>query len=156
MSDDVPALIDVFWCGVHEGAAPAYDEGQRRAWLPARPSVEAFAARLDPQTVFVAEAAGRITGFMTLRPDGHLDLAFVLPDVRGDGTAAALLAMVENHARVAGLTRLETRASDMARPFFLRHGWTVLRPAPQLRHGVTIPATEMSRDLTRMGIALAS
>ncbi|SFJ51752.1 GNAT family N-acetyltransferase [Jannaschia pohangensis] len=145
--DDLPQLATIFWRGVHEGAAPRYTPAQRRAWLPAPPAPEAFAKRLSDQTVFVAEEAGTVTGFMTLRADGTLDLAYVLPEVRGSGTADALLAMLENAALARGTTRLTTRASAMAQPFFARHGWQVVAPAPQLRDGVTIPAADMARDL---------
>lgn len=144
---DLPRLAEVFWRGVREGAAPRYSEAQRRAWLPERPAPEAFAARLADQTVWVAEEAGRLTGFVTLRGDGWLDLAYVLPEARGTGTADALLAMLENHAAAAGLPRLTTRASAMARPFFARHGWDVSAPAPQTRGGVVLEATDMVRDL---------
>lgn len=140
---DLPALAQVFWLSVHQGAAPKYSAAQRAAWLPARPDPAEWAALLAPQVVFVSQVAGSLTGFMTLCDDGRLDLAYVLPEVCGNGTADALLAMVQNHALASGMTCLTARASDMARPLFLRSGWTVVRPAPQVRGGVDIPATEM-------------
>ena len=88
-----------------------------------------------------------MTGFVSLRPDGLLDFAYVLPEMRRTGTAAALLAVLEAHAAARGFERLSTRASDMARPFFARHGWRVEGPAPQDRDGTTVPATDMVRDL---------
>ena len=144
---DAGTLAGIFWRSVHEGAAPRYDAAQRAAWLPARPSAEAFAARLEGQRVWVAERDGAATGFATLRPDGYLDFLYVLPEARGDGTAGALLAAVEAHARGAGLRRLTVRASDMARPFLARRGWAAVGDAAQVRGGVTIPATDMARAL---------
>ncbi|SDZ10374.1 Acetyltransferase, GNAT family [Jannaschia faecimaris] len=146
-SEDLPVLIEVFWRGVHEGAAPRYSDEQRQAWLPVRPEIEAFAAHLANQIVFAAEEGGIVTGFMTMTPEGYLDLAYVLPEARGTGTADALLAMIVNHAVARGLSALTTRASDMARPFFIRHGWQVLAAAPQIRAAVTIPATDMKLPL---------
>lgn len=140
---DIPALIEILWRGVHEGAAPRYSTQQRAAWMPRRPSPADYADRLAGQVVFVAEQDGSPTGFMTLRADGYLDLAYVMPEARGNGTADALLAVLLNHARVSGLIALTARASDMARPFFIRHGWQATGPAPQVRDGVTIPATDM-------------
>ncbi|MGB3409061.1 MAG: GNAT family N-acetyltransferase, partial [Jannaschia sp.] len=99
------------------------------------------------QAVFVACRAGIPRGFMTLRGDGCLDLAYVLPEARGTGTASALLGTLEAHATAAGQRRLTTRASDMARSFFLRHGWRVAGPAPQRRAGLVLPATDMVRHL---------
>lgn len=145
--DDLPALIDIFWRGVHEGAAPRYTEAERRAWLPHRPEPQVWSARIAGQTVFVSEEAGARTGFLTLTPDGYLDFAYVLPEARGDGTADALLAVLTNHAQVRGLTRVTTRASDMALSFFLRHGWGVIGPDPQTREGITLSSTRMSLSL---------
>lgn len=142
-AEDIPVLIEILWRGVHEGAAPRYSAQQRRAWMPERPTPRAYAERLAGQMVFVAEQDGAPIGFMTLRTDGYLDFAYVVPEARGTGTADTLLAMLVNHAHINGMTTLTARASDMARPFFARHGWTVTRPAPQLRDGVTIPATDM-------------
>ncbi|MGB3554654.1 MAG: GNAT family N-acetyltransferase [Jannaschia sp.] len=147
--EDIAALTDILWRGVHEGAAPRYTAEQRRAWLPERPTPEAFADRLAGQTIWVAEEAGRLTGFITLRDDGYLDFAYVLPEMRGTGTADSLLTVLENHAAARGLDRLTVRASDMARPFLVRRGWHVTAPEPQVREDVTMPATEMARDLDR-------
>ncbi|MEO0859828.1 MAG: GNAT family N-acetyltransferase [Pseudomonadota bacterium] len=155
MSADIPAVIEVVWRGVHEGAAPRYSAAQRQAWLPSRPSGADYAARLTGQRVWVATEDGVLTGFVTLRPDGYLDFAYVLPEMRGTGTADALLAMLENHARARALPRLFTRASDMARPFFARHGWTVIGPAPQTRAGLVLPATDMAKALTSLDAAAA-
>ncbi|MEM8822636.1 MAG: GNAT family N-acetyltransferase [Pseudomonadota bacterium] len=143
---DVPALIDIFWCGVHEGAAPKYGPAQRRAWLPARPTSEAYAARLAGQTIFIAERGGTPVGFMTVSQNGLLDFAYVLPAERGQGTADILLAMVENHARASDIGRLTTRASDMARPFLARWGWRVTGDATVMRNGIAIPSTHMARE----------
>lgn len=154
-SADAPALVELFWRGVHEGAAPRYTEAQRRAWLPARPDPLAFAERLAPQEVFVAEEDGVAAGFMTLTRRGLLDLAYVAPEMRGTGLAGALLAVLENHARSRGLSQLTTRASDMARPFLARHGWYDVARAPQVRAGVVIPATQMARDLAASGVIAA-
>lgn len=144
---DAAALADVFYRAVHEGAAPKYSAVERKAWAPERPSPEAFADRLAPQSVFVATEDDAPIGFMTLRDDGLVDLAYVLPEQRGTGTATGLLAMLQNHATARGFGALTTRASEMARPFFLRHGWRVLRPATQERDGVVLSAVDMSRTL---------
>ena len=147
VDEDIPGIVEVFWQGVHVGAAPIYDAAQRAAWLPVAPAPHAFAARLAGQTVRVAVEGGRIAGFMTLRADGYLDFAYVRPEARGTGTADALHAAILNAAAVAGLTELTARASDLARPFLARRGWHVVAPAPQTRDGTIIPATDMARHL---------
>ncbi|MEM8851596.1 MAG: GNAT family N-acetyltransferase [Pseudomonadota bacterium] len=153
---DSAALAGIFWSGVRDGAAPRYSADQRRAWLPERPSADRFADRLADQAIFVAERNGVAVGFMTLRADGYLDFAYVLPDERGQGTAAALLAVLENHAHISGLSRLTVRASDMARPFLARRGWQVTSDATVMRDGIALPSTHMVRDLSASPRAAAS
>ena len=116
-------MAHVFFCSVREGAAPKYSEEQRRAWCPSEPDPETFAKRLDGLTSFVAVRAGKIVGFMSLRGDGYLDFAFVMPAERGRGVADHLWAMVLNEALVEGMDNLSTQASTLARSFFARHGW---------------------------------
>ncbi|GIT90341.1 hypothetical protein JANAI62_01760 [Jannaschia pagri] len=142
---DMPALAEIFWAAVQRGAAPHYTQAQRDAWLPRALTAEEMAQRVAGQLVLVAEDHGQVAGFMSLRADGYLDLAYVLPEMRGTGLAGMLLAVVENQAYAAKLDRLSTRASALACPFFARHGWQVVAPAPQVRAGITLPATDMIR-----------
>ena len=85
---DAGALALIYYRGVHEGAAGAYSAAQRAARAPEVPSAEAWHARLSALTTFVADDVGPV-GFMSMDGD-YLDFSYVLPERRGDGTAAAL------------------------------------------------------------------
>lgn len=147
---DMEALAEVFFVAVREGAAPAYDAAQRAAWAGAQPTAEQWAERLAGLETVVAEDSGVVVGFMSVRAsDGDLDLAFVRPEVRGTGVAAALYAALENRMRVAGVARLHTRASHMAKPFFERQGWAVVRPNTVTRAGQTLDNWVMEKTLRR-------
>ncbi|SHG97903.1 GNAT family N-acetyltransferase [Marivita hallyeonensis] len=122
-ADDADALGVVMFRAIHEGASP-YTEAQRTAWL-ARPNRGPdWADRLAAQFVVLA-APDAITGFMTLTPAGHIDLAFILPDARGQGLFAALFARIEAEARRKRILRLTTHASLMAQPAFARQGFAI-------------------------------
>ncbi|MGR3466937.1 MAG: GNAT family N-acetyltransferase [Shimia sp.] len=144
--EDADGCAAVFWRGVHEGAVPAYDAAQRAAWLPERPSAEAFAARLDGMQVFIA-VRPEVCGFMGLHDDGYLDFAFVMPELRGAGVAGLLYAALVNHAYGVGLRRLTVHASRMAEPFFRRQGWQVEMHEEVVRSGVALPRAAMSITL---------
>lgn len=123
--EDRAACHDVFYHAVHDGAADFYDAAQRAAWAPSPAPDPATPDKLLDQWAWVAEdAAGKVLGVMSLRPDGYLDLAFVLPQVQGTGVAAALLARLTDRARHEGLTRLTVHASHLARRFLAKHGWS--------------------------------
>ncbi len=144
---DAEQCFDVFYRAVHEGAKARYSPRQRQAWAPTDQPPEGWQARLGDVLTWVAEADGRVVGFMNLEPDGHLDMAFVAPDWMGRGVADALWTTLLTEAQRLGLTRLTTEASHLARPFFLRHGWRVEAPEEVERHGVRLQRFRMFRPL---------
>lgn len=141
----------VFYRAVREGAAGFYDEAQRAAWAPEPlPALDGHDKLLAGWT-FVAERAGRVSGFMTLEPSGHLDMAFVLPEEMGQGTAGAIHAAVLAKARAEGLARLTVQASHLARRFLTRQGWTIVRAEDLAADGQIYEVFRMSLDLTPTG-----
>ncbi len=144
---DAGVLGGIFFEAVRIGAAPKYSAAELAAWAPLHPSPEVWAARLDGLLTLVAEEGETALGFMSLRQDGYLDLAFLRPDQRGKGVADALYAALLAEARALGLARLTTEASRMARPFFLRHGWQELAAQVVERQGVGIENFRMALDL---------
>ena len=124
--EDRPACWQIFYRAVREGAAGHYSEAQRAAWAPTPlPALDGY-DKLGAQLCFVAERDGALTGFMSLECDGYLDMAFVLPEEMGKGTAAALHGGILAEARQLGLTRMTVHASHLARRFFLKQGWRVV------------------------------
>ena len=142
-------LAEVFYRSVREGAVGPYSPAQCEAWAPQRPTADHWAARIAGLETVLAERDGRIVGFMSLNPgDGDLDLAYVLPEVKGTGVARSLYAVLENRARSRGLTRLHTHASHLAKPFFTAQGWRVDRANRIDRSGVTLDNWIMSKRLS--------
>jgi len=142
------ALGRLFHHAVHEGSAGAYDATQRAAWSPTPPQGPEWAARLSALMTLVAWQGHTPVGFMTLDPaTGHLDMAFVLPEVKGQGVAPMLLGLLERCARRHRCDRLTTDASERARRFFLKHGWQD-GPRQQFnRNGVTLHNYRMAKPL---------
>ncbi|QMU59695.1 MAG: GNAT family N-acetyltransferase [Boseongicola sp.] len=151
--DEGDALGKVFYHAVRDGAARAYSEEQRAAWAYEAPSGPKWNARLSDQSTVVAEIDRRVVGFMTLHlKTGHLDLAFILAEAQGQGVSDALYIVLENQARTAGLKRMTSDASHLAKPFFLRHGWRILGSRIAERSGVTLQNWQMEKALVA-GIA---
>ena len=147
--EDRAACAAVFFRAVHEGASGHYDQAQREGWAR---SPEPDWTTPDPragQHTWVSESGGRITGFMALTPGGHLDMAFVLPEVMGQGHAAALYDALLAHARATGLKRLSVHASEYSRRFLGRRGWQTDRiERLAMRNGAGYDRIHMSLDLT--------
>lgn len=146
--DDAAATARIYFDAVRIGARTHYGDAQRRAWAPRVPETAAWLDRLRPQTVLVAERDGQVIGFMTLTAEGCIDLAFVTPDHIGRGVAKQLYDAILAEAEGRGLASLHTEASHLARAFFERQGWSVVRPQTVSRDGVEIANFVMRKDLT--------
>lgn len=143
---DFETLGEVFHAAVRDGAT-AYTEAQRAAWSPAPPSGEAWAARLAAQQVWMAEAGGRALGFLTLAPEGHVDLAYILAPAQGQGLFRPLHAALEAEARHLGIRRLWTEASLHAKAPFEAVGFSVVRPETVHVGGETFLRFQMEKHL---------
>ena len=148
VAEDAPALARIYHRAVQEGAAPKYSGAQRHAWSPAPPTGADWAKRLGAADTLVAERDGQPVGFMS-RVGAELDLAFVLPEERGRGTADALCEMLETRACADGIVALTTHASLMAEPFLARRGWQVTDRETVERHGVQLQRAAMVKALGR-------
>ncbi len=147
MPEDAPALAGVFRRSTEELGPRDYSPAQVAAWASRVPDASAFRSRLtDGRKVFVAEL-GKPVGFIDLEPDGHIDLLYVTPDVAGTGVAVALYKTLEQAARQTGLTRLYTEASEAARRFFLKQGFTELHRRDFDLSGIKIHNYAMEKRL---------
>lgn len=148
---DSDALRQIFHRAIHEGTTQWYTPEQRAAWATAPEAPPNWSDRLGAQITVVAEDANHVTGFMTLGHDGHLDLAFVAPEVMGTGVASALHDRLLTHATDVGMTLLTTEASHLARRFFLRQGWRELTAQEVKLRGVSLTNFKMEKRLSPKG-----
>ena len=123
LAQDRAAAALVFYRAVREGAAAHYPAVELAAWAPSPEPDHGHPDKLIDQWCYVAEDGGRMTGFFSMDATGYLDMAFVIPEVMGNGTAAALYDALMEHAKAAGLTRFTVRAAHQSRRFLARRGW---------------------------------
>lgn len=121
---DPEALAAVFIAAIRETASKDYDKAQIDAW--AQVDRKTWARQRLSSPTWVAIIGRSAVGFADLEPDGHLDMMFVHPAHQRSGIATALLTTVEAAARAQRLSRIFTEASIPARPFFERHGFSVI------------------------------
>lgn len=145
--EDTAATARLFYDAVHQGTRAFYNETQRAAWAPGVPETDRWLERLTGQSVFVADLEGEVAGFMTLRDDGYIDLAFVAPDLIGQGIARELYRAIEAEAAGMGLQWLFSHASHVARPFFERQGWSIVREQTVSPRGVAMTNFVMEKAL---------
>jgi putative acetyltransferase len=123
--EDRAACALIYYRAIMDGTAPDLTLPERLAWARSPEPNLATPDKLLAQWCWIAEADGRPTGFMSLCTDGLLDMAFVIPEVMGNGTAAALYDALLVKARAEGLLRLTVLASRWSRGFLIKRGWRV-------------------------------
>ena len=145
---DAAATAHIFFDAVRSGATEYYDQRQRMAWAEKVPDTDEWCARLRSQNSFVAQLNARLVGLMTLDDHGHIDLAFVVPDLIGKGVARALYERIEAEALRRGIGRLDTEASYLAKRFFKRQGWSVVRQQSVVKGDVSLTNFVMEKHLS--------
>lgn len=143
---DDDALGWLMFEAIHAEPSP-YSVAERRAWRSEPHSGPEWSERLSAQSVLIAEDAQGPVGFLTLRPDGYLDLGYLLPRGRGRGLFRQLHERIEAEARARGLTRLFTHASLGAEGPFLAMGYVVTEREVVDRHGQRLHRCAMERAL---------
>jgi putative acetyltransferase len=105
-----------------------YTGAQVAAWVSCCPSPDRFRAlSADGRWTLVAvDDADRPVAFSDLEPDGHIHFLYCAPEAAGTGVTAGLYDALEGIARAQGIGRLYTEASEAARRFFAKHGFTTV------------------------------
>ncbi len=148
-ADYAPALAEIFHRAVHEIARQHYTEEQMHAWSPSVPSPARFIDwGLDGRTFLVAlDQTNKPVAFGDLEADGHIDHLFCDPDFAGTGVTARLYHALEERAREQHIALLYVEASEPARRFFLRQGFTTIERRDFEIAGVPIHNYRMEKRL---------
>ena len=151
--DDAPALVALFHAAVHEVGRLYYSRAQVHAWAPAVPDIAHFQARAaDGRTLLVAvDDEDAPLAYGDVEEDGHIDHLFCRPDAAGTGVTAILYAALEAAAAAQGIARLYTEASEPARRFFEKRGFTLLHRRDFELAGVPIHNYAMAKRLAPPG-----
>jgi GNAT superfamily N-acetyltransferase len=151
---DAEGICRLFYETVHAANLGDYSPEQVRAWAPVLPDPAAWHERMSVRHTLVAEEGGEVVGFAELEDDGHLDMLYCHKDAVGRGIGSLLYAAVEERARGLGVGRISAEASITARPFFVRHGFAVLRRNTVLRGGIELTNFSMEKALKPFGSGL--
>ncbi|MDE4098527.1 GNAT family N-acetyltransferase [Phaeobacter gallaeciensis] len=139
----------IFHAAVHGIGARDYTPAQCVAWSPEEAPTDVIWQRAkDGRQIWVAADQDDVAqGFIELEPDGHIDCFYIAPDYAGTGLGALLYARLEEEAFAQGLSGLYVEASEAARRFFLRQGFTDEGRRDFLRRGVAMHNYAMGKAL---------
>ena len=148
---DVPLLAEIFRAAIEELTADDYSEAQQEAWASTADDEEAFGAKLARELTLVATYGGAAIGFAALADNRRIDMLYVHPAAAGQGAGAMLCDALEKLAAARGTKELTVDASDAARGFFEKRGFSA-----QSRNTVSLgdewlANTTMTKPLTGRG-----
>lgn len=130
--DDAHACAEVYFHAVQRGTNEKYTEAQRNAWAPKIPDPLTY---LADETCIIAEADGKVIGFMSVTAEHHISMAFVHPDWHRQGVAGALYDQMLASVKTPPKT---VHASLIARPFFEKQGWVAVEKEEHVVRGVML------------------
>ncbi|WP_414528280.1 GNAT family N-acetyltransferase [Nodularia chucula] len=127
-----------------------YTRKQLLAWRNYlnKPNSKYILHSMQAEIFFVALENYQITGFASFIVDELIRL-YVHPGYQSKGIGRALVTHFCQQAADQGINKVITTASLYAEGFYCKLGFTAIKRAPQqLRTGIVVPVTKMSKTLT--------
>ncbi len=150
---DVPLLAEIFRAAIEELATDDYSETQQEAWASAADNEEAFGVKLARELTLVATYGGAAVGFASLADNRRIDMLYVHPAAAGQGAGAILCDALEKLAGARGAKEITVDASDAARGFFEKRGYSAQSRNTVSLGGEWLANTTMTKLLTEQGRA---
>jgi putative acetyltransferase len=148
---DVPLLAEIFRASIEELTADDYSEAQQEAWASAVDDEQDFGARLTSELTLVATFDGAAIGFASLADNTRIDMLYVHPAAAGQGAGAMLCDALEKLAAARGSKELTVDASDSARGFFEKRGFSAQSRNTVSFGGEWLANTTMKKSLIATG-----
>jgi putative acetyltransferase len=145
---DVPLLAEIFRAAIEELAADDYSETQQEAWASIADNEEAFGVNLARELTLVATYGGAAVGFASLADNRRIDMLYVHPAAAGQGAGAILCDALEKLAGARGAKEITVDASDTARGFFEKRGYSAQSRNTVSLGGEWLANTTMTKLLT--------
>lgn len=126
--------------------AEAYSSEERRVWKSGAQNIDKWKMRLNTQYFILAELGDELVGMGSIE-DHYIDVLYVHPSYSGKGIAFQLYQRLEKRGIDLQLEKLETDASYLARPFFERQGFKVIRKNSNAKGGEVLINFRMTKNL---------
>ena len=150
---DAPLLAEIFRASVAELTGDDYSEAQQEAWVASADDEAAFAARRADALTLLGTIDGAPVGFASLAGTERIDMLYVHPAAAKQGAGAMLCDALEKLAGARGAKDITVDASDAARGFFEKRGYSAQSRNTVSLGGEWLANTTMTKLLTEQGRA---
>ena len=148
LPQDAPMLAEIFRDAIEELTADDYSVEQQEAWASVADDMDDFASKLGKHLTLIATMQGTPVGFISLDSPTEIGFFYVHPTAAGQGVGSMLYDAVEKLSASRGTPHLSVDASDGARDFFAKRGFT-----SEQRNTVTIGDEWLSNTTMKKRLA---
>lgn len=146
--DKAKEIAELFYQAVHAITPSVYSAEQKAAWASSPIDYAGWSSRLNKTKPFIAIIDNHVAGFIELSAEGYIDCTYTHPNHQGQGVASALYEHLLAQAKISGIKRLSVDASLIAKPFFERRGFSIIKKNEVQRNGVCLVNFSMEKHLT--------
>ena len=147
-ADRRAVLAEIFRAAIEELTAEDYTEAQQEAWASTADDEEEF-GRKTRRRIDAGRDLWRLrrSASASLADNTRIDMLYVHPAAAGQGAAAMLCDALEKLAAARGAKELTVDASDTARGFFEKRGFTAKTRNTVTVGGEWLANTTMTKPL---------
>ena len=151
--EDAATMTDIYARAVAELGPKSYGPEQVAIWASLQPNPDQFKKLMtDGRYCLVAvDQNDRAVAFGDVEPDGHIGFLYASPDVAGTGVVASLYGELENAAKAQNIGKLYSEASELAKSFLLKQGFSVVERRDFEINGVPIHNYAVEKSLRKPG-----
>lgn len=132
---DLPAITACFLQSIQRSCTGNYSPAEIAVWSETAEHSERWLSAIRDQYFLLVEVGESLAGFGTVKDGNYIDFMYLHPDFQGQGIASELLKKLESRALKSGTKVIRSDVSYTARPFFEKHGYTVLHKNENARKG---------------------
>ena len=151
LPDDAPVLREIFRDSIEDLTADDYTPAQQEAWASVADDAAEFGKKLAGQLTLIATLEGSPVGFASLAGKEKIDMLYVHPAASGQGAGAMLCEALEKLAAARGSGEITVDASDAARGFFEKRGFSAQSRNTVSLGGEWLANTTMTKPLVGRG-----
>jgi putative acetyltransferase len=144
---DLPFVVKLFRDTIHAINARDYTPEQINAWAPENIDEEKWGIKLMQHYTVVAECDGIICGFGDIDGSGYFDHLFVHKNYQGCGVASKIVDAIEDYAKQLNLTAITVAVSITAKTYFIKQGYTIVKPQQVAYNGQVFTNYAMIKEL---------